>query len=70
MYGCILHTDDNNVHEKATTRDELKIKTHYELLDIAGSNRIHYLCFSLPEHLPGIEKDNELKLLLKNAGAV
>ena len=45
--------------------DELKIKTHYESLDIAGGNRIHYLCFSLPEEFPGKEKDEELKLLLK-----
>jgi len=28
--------------------EELSIKTHYEGLDIAQSNRIHYLCFSLP----------------------
>ena len=45
--------------------DELKIKTHYESLDIAGSNRIHYLSFSLPPNLPGKEKDNELKQALK-----
>jgi len=33
--------------------DELKIKTHYEGLDIAQSNRIHYLSFSLPlQELP------------------
>ena len=45
--------------------EELKIKTHYESLDIAGSNRIHYVCFSLPALLPGREKDEELKQLLK-----
>ena len=37
-------------------KEELKIKTHYEGLDIAGSNRIHYLCFALPaEPLPDID---------------
>ena len=69
MYGCVLHTDDENIHDKEIVPDELKIKTHYESLDIAGSNRIHYLCFSLPGKLPGKEKDDELKLLLRNAGA-
>ena len=68
MYGCILHADHDNVHEKATVPDELKIKTHYESLDIAGSNRIHYLSFSLPSQLPGKVKDDELKQLLNNAG--
>jgi len=46
--------------------DELKIKTHYESLDIAESNRIHYLKFSLPEILPAKEKDEELKQLVKH----
>ena len=44
----------------------LQIKTHYESLDIAGSKRIHYLCFSLPKELPGKEKDEILKQLLKD----
>ncbi|HVS95375.1 MAG TPA: tRNA (guanosine(46)-N7)-methyltransferase TrmB [Puia sp.] len=29
-------------------REELKITTHYEGLDIARSKRVHYLCFALP----------------------
>lgn len=65
LYGCILHTDNDNVYAIDTLSDELKIKTHYESLDIAGSNRIHYLCFSLPAQFPGKEKDEELKQLLK-----
>ncbi|MFI5129216.1 MAG: tRNA (guanosine(46)-N7)-methyltransferase TrmB [Chitinophagales bacterium] len=68
MYDCVLHTDDDNVYNKETVADELKIKTHYESLDIAGSNRVHYLRFSLPDELPGKEKDEELKQSLKNAG--
>lgn len=68
LYRCTLHKDHDNVYEEAVIPDELKIKTHYESLDIAGSNRIHYLCFSLPENLPGKEKDEELKKLLSNAG--
>ena len=68
MYDCVIHTDNDNVHDKETVADELKIKTHYESLDIAGSNQVYYLKFSLPGRLPGKEKDAELKQALKNAG--
>ena len=66
LYGCPLHKDLDDVFGQETVSEELKIKTHYESLDIAGSNRIHYLCFSLPENLHGKEKDEELKQLLKD----
>jgi tRNA (guanine-N7-)-methyltransferase len=66
MYSCTLYTDYENLYEHQNISDELKIKTHYESLDIARSNRIHYLCFSLPEQLPAREKDEELKQLLKH----
>ena len=69
MYGLPLHTACKNVYADNTRGAELYIKTHYESLDIAGSNRIHYICFSLPtESLP--EKDQELKELLKSASEV
>lgn len=65
LYGCHLHKDSDNVFEEEAVSEELKIKTHYESLDIAGSNRIHYLCFSLPQVIPDKEKDLALKQLLK-----
>lgn len=65
LYGCIVKKDSDNIYFKEPVAEELKIKTHYESLDIAGSKRIHYLCFSLPENLPGKEKEEELKQLLK-----
>ena len=65
LYGCTVHTDTDNVYQQENIIEELKIKTHYESLDIAGSNRIHYVCFSLPALLPGREKDEEIKQLLK-----
>ena len=65
LYGCIVHKDSANVFKEETISEELKIKTHYESLDIAGTNRIHYLCFSLPELFPGKERDEKLKQLLK-----
>jgi tRNA (guanine-N7-)-methyltransferase len=61
MYHCPVQTDLDDVYNEEPIADELKIKTHYESLDIAGSNRIHYLRFSLPEKLAGKEKDHELK---------
>jgi tRNA (guanine-N7-)-methyltransferase len=66
LYGCTLHNDTNDVYGQQTVSEELKIKTHYESLDIAGSNQIHYLCFSLPDILHGKEKDDELKQVLKD----
>jgi tRNA (guanine-N7-)-methyltransferase len=66
LYNCKIVTDLDNVFAMETVPDILKIKTHYESLDIAGSNRIHYLCFSLPENIPSKETDEELKQLLKD----
>lgn len=40
---------------------EWGIQTHYESLDIAGSNRIHYLCFKLTDGISNQELDSLLK---------
>lgn len=61
MYGCRLHTASEDVYNEELKLEDLKIKTYYESLDIAQSNRVHYLCFSLPEQIAGKEKDEELK---------
>jgi len=68
MYGCVLHNDHENLYQRETISDDLKIKTHYESLDIAQSNRIHYICFSLPPELPSKETDDALKQVLKDEG--
>src|SRR6266487_116009 len=65
MYDCVLHEDYDDLYQQQTLSEELKIKTHYESLDIANSKRIRYLCFSLPGQLPRRERDEELKQLLK-----
>lgn len=65
LCGCVVHKDFDNVFAEKIISEELKIKTHYESLDIAGSNRIHYLSFSLPEKILEKEKDVLLKQLLK-----
>jgi tRNA (guanine-N7-)-methyltransferase len=64
-YNCNLLEDVDDLYRNDNIINELKIKTHYESLDIAGSNRIHYLRFSLPENLYGKEKDKELHDFLK-----
>ena len=56
MYGLTLHESVDNVYEQPIIKEELKIKTYYESLDIAQSKRIHYICFSLPEQpLPDLD---------------
>jgi len=64
-YNCVLLEDNEDVYKNEAISDELKIKTYYESLDIAGSNRIHYLRFSLPDMIPGKEKDKELQEFLR-----
>ena len=64
-YHCELSDDIDDVNKDKAISDELKIKTHYESLDIAGSNRIHYLKFCLPEILPDPTKDKDLQEFLR-----
>lgn len=63
IYGLDLLTDIDNVYKQEHVDDELKIKTHYETLDIAGSNRVHYLRFNLIKEMSA-EKDRELKQIM------
>ncbi|HVE61113.1 MAG TPA: tRNA (guanosine(46)-N7)-methyltransferase TrmB [Chitinophagaceae bacterium] len=69
-YHCSLLQESDNIYQQQHIKPELKIKTHYELLDIAQSNRIHYLSFSLPPQLPGVEMDKLFHEDLKNEKAV
>jgi len=65
LYHIHPEEDYDNVYEQAVISPELQIKTHYEGLDIAQSNRIHYLKFKLPAApLPDI--DSQLQEQLKN----
>ncbi len=51
LYDLKIVTDYNNLYEEKDIKPDLKIKTHYESLDIAKSNTVFYLCFLLPETL-------------------
>lgn len=62
LFGLELLEFSDNVYTQENIRPELMIKTHYEGLDIAQSNRIHYIRFRLNADLPA-GKDEELKKL-------
>lgn len=65
LYHCNILADIDDVYAQNVVSDELSIKTHYEALDIAQSNRIHYLCFTLPSQLDSHEMDSKLKELIR-----
>ncbi len=66
LYDLPLITDCTNVYAAAVIPPELMIKTHYEKLDIAGSNTIHYLQFEIDKAL-SFEKDGQIKLWEREA---
>jgi tRNA (guanine-N7-)-methyltransferase len=49
LYGLKIMYESNDLYKNENIKPELKIKTHYENLDIAKSNTIFYLCFTLPK---------------------
>lgn len=62
MYHLILEEDCDDVASKSN-REDLKITTHYQSLDIAKSNKIFYLKFRLPETI--VDLDDSLQEILK-----
>jgi tRNA (guanine-N7-)-methyltransferase len=64
LYGLTVVEDSNDVYKQTVVPEVLKIKTHYESLDIAQSNTIHYLKFTLPAVIKNI--DEQLQELLKD----
>lgn len=66
LCGLTLLIDIDDVDASAAAGEDLKIKTHYQQLDISQSNRIHYLRFLVDKPLPA-EKDEQLKTLLIEA---
>ncbi|MEY4660421.1 MAG: tRNA ((46)-N7)-methyltransferase TrmB [Bacteroidota bacterium] len=51
LYGLSLFEDIDDISIEAQQNPELLIKTHYEGLNIARSNRIHYLKFAITGNL-------------------
>lgn len=60
LYELETAIDNDNLYADHVTDPVLLIQTHYEKLDIAKSNRIHYLKFKLPS-APLPDKDHLLK---------
>ncbi len=63
LFDLELLQDYNDAYKQTTVSAELAIQTHYEKLDIAQSNKIHYLQFRINKPLP-VEKDAVLKQLI------
>ena len=64
LYGLAIVEDHHNVYAEPGIKEELKIKTHYESLDIAQSKKIHYLKFTLPGEIKNI--DEQLQEILRH----
>ncbi len=64
LYGLSIVEDYDDVYSNAGIKEELKLKTYYESLDIAQSSKIHYLKFTLPAVIKNI--DDQLQEELKN----
>jgi tRNA (guanine-N7-)-methyltransferase len=59
LYALECNVDFDDAYRQTAISKELAIQTHYEKLDIANSNKIHYLQFKLNKVLPTL-LDNEL----------
>lgn len=60
LFELELLQDSDNIYNSTLLSEDLKIKTHYESLDIAQSKKVHYLQFKINKELP-FEKDILLK---------
>jgi len=68
LYALTIITATDNLYETAFMQsaqwnEKLAIKTYYEGLNIASSNRIHYIQFKIEKDLP-IAKDDILKEMI------
>ena len=64
LYKLELVEDLDDAYANPSVKESLKIKTHYESLDIAQSKKIHYLKFALPAILPDL--DEQLKEMISH----
>jgi tRNA (guanine-N7-)-methyltransferase len=49
LYGIAILDSSEDIYARPENPAEMHIKTHYEKLDIAASNKIYYIKLSLPE---------------------
>ncbi|MEO5966703.1 MAG: tRNA (guanosine(46)-N7)-methyltransferase TrmB [Ferruginibacter sp.] len=62
LFNLNLISENENIYADKEIDASLNIKTHYEKMDIARSNRTHYLSFTLPKILP--QNEDELKAII------
>ena len=62
ILGIEMIVDYDNAYNQQNIAEELKIRTHYESLDIAGSKKIHYLQFKLPVVIADIDKQLQTEI--------
>ena len=65
LYGLNLLYKTDNLYAEATIDPRCLIKTYYEGLDIAQSNKIHYIQFNIDKELP-IALDDVLKETIRD----
>jgi tRNA (guanine-N7-)-methyltransferase len=65
LYGLNLIYKSENLYAEAIIDPRCLIKTYYEGLDIAQSNKIHYIQFNIDKELP-VALDEVLKEAIKN----
>ena len=65
LYGLHLIYKTDNLYAEQNIDPRCLIKTYYEGLDIAQSNKIHYIQFNIDRDLP-LELDEILKEAIKN----
>ena len=63
LFELELLVDYDDAYNEPEITDELRIKTYYEILDIAQSKKVHYLQFKINKDLP-IETDITLKQMI------
>ena len=68
LYNLNILSDSTDLYKDTGLPGELHIKTHYEGLDIAESNTIFYLAFTLPSVIES--NDDQLHSLLKDEFSV
>jgi tRNA (guanine-N7-)-methyltransferase len=64
LYQLKIIEDKDDLYKEDNLNEALKLKTYYESLDIAQSNKVHYLAFTLNGEFPN-EKDIQLKELFR-----
>lgn len=58
LYDLQIEDDSEDVYARADNKPEIFIRTHYEKLDIAETNKVYYLRFTLPrEKIPSSDKN-------------